>query len=63
MAEPTAAKTNKPTWLLRVGDPSIWLKKGQALTVFGENGGWGTVEAIVNNEACYGSVDTDDYDP
>jgi len=59
---PFNAITNKATWLLRIGGPSVWLAKGQGVTVLGEDNGWGTVRAVVKQETVCGSVDQDDYD-
>ena len=61
MAKSFKAKTNKETWLLRVGGASVWLKAGQALTVYGEDSGWGAVSAVVKDVTYFGSVDSDDY--
>lgn len=55
------AVTNKETWLLRVGGESVWLGAGQALTVYGEDSGWGSVVAVIDGRSYYGSVDSDDY--
>ena len=62
MAQPFKAKTNKETWLMRIGGESVWLKSGQALTVYGEDSGWGAAKAVIDGETYHGSVDVDDYD-
>ena len=59
---PFQARTNKATTLIRLGSTSEPLKKGHTLTVFAEDGQFGTVNTTVRGELMGGSVITADYD-
>lgn len=61
-AYPFEARTNKPTLLIRLGSTSESLPKRQALTVFAEDGAFGTVRTAVGGRFMGGSVQTADYD-
>ena len=61
-AYPFEARTNKATTLIRLGSTSERLKKGYDLTVFAEDGLFGTVSTSVDGEWMGGSVLTSDYD-
>jgi hypothetical protein len=59
---PCEARTNKATTLIRLGSTSERLGEGHKLTVFAEDGQFGTVNTIVHGELMGGSVLTSDYD-
>ncbi len=59
---PCEARTNKATTLIRLGSTSEPLRKGHKLTVFAEDGQFGTVNTIVRGELMGGSVLISDYD-
>lgn len=59
---PCEARTNKATTLIRLGSTSEKLSKGHKLTVFAEDGQFGTVNTTVHGELMGGSVFTSDYD-
>lgn len=61
-AYPFRARTNKSTTLIRLGSTSETLPSGHSLTVFAEDGQFGTVNTQVGGELMGGSVFTADYD-
>jgi hypothetical protein len=59
---PCEARTNKSTTLIRLGNTPERLSKGHKLTVFSEDGQFGTVNTNVRGEIMGGSVIISDYD-
>jgi hypothetical protein len=63
MAYPHQAKTNKDTQLIILGGDNIVVRAGTAITVYGEDGAFGTVSIKKNGEDKFGVMLKADYDP
>jgi VCBS repeat-containing protein len=53
---PYQARTNKDTHLIILGGDNIAVRAGTSITVYGEDGSFGTVSVNVNGQDKFGSM-------
>jgi VCBS repeat-containing protein len=62
MSYPYQARTNKSTHLIILGGDNLVVQAGTSVTVYGEDGAFGTVSIKVSGEEKFGTMLRADYD-